>query len=241
MIKDLPIYISVIFASTVLLCLLLCYSLLRDVSKSKAKIVLLTLFIWVILQAILSLAGIYYSDTSSIPPKIVLFGILPPMLFTIFIFLSPKGRKVMNHFSIEKLTLFHSIRIPVEIVLFLLFTHKVVPELMTFEGRNFDILAGLTAPLIMFFIQKKNKFRIIAILLWNLISLSLLLNIVINAFLSSPSPFQIFAFDQPNIAILYFPFSLLPTFIVPAVLFVHLTSFRLLFKLRKDGNYSRTH
>jgi hypothetical protein len=68
------------------------------------------------------------------------------------------------------------------------------------------------------------------ILVWNFICLALLANIVINALLSTPFPFQQFAFDQPNIAILYFPFNWLPTFIVPVVLFGHLLSIRRLMK-----------
>lgn len=45
----------------------------------------------------------------------------------------------------------HIIRIPVELVLYRLFLNGIVSELMTFKGRNFDILAGITAPLIGFF------------------------------------------------------------------------------------------
>ena len=64
--------------------------------------------------------------------------------------------------------------------------------------------------------------------------LGLLANIVVNALLSTPTPIQKFAFDQPNIAILNFPFSWLPTFIVPIVLFGHLASIRQLFKQNTD-------
>jgi len=69
--------------------------------------------------------------------------------------------------------------------------------------------------------------------LWNVMALALLLNIVINALLSAPFPFQQFAFDQPNIAILYFPFVWLPSFIVVTVLFSHLVSLRKLIKNKK--------
>jgi hypothetical protein len=69
-----------------------------------------------------------------------------------------------------------------------------------------------------------------AILIWNFICLGLLVNIVVNALLSAPSPLQKFAFDQPNIAILYFPYSWLPTFVVPLVLFAHLASIQQLLK-----------
>jgi hypothetical protein len=61
-------------------------------------------------------------------------------------------------------------------------------------------------------------------LIWNLVSIGLLLNIVINALFSVPSPFQEFAFDQPDIGLAYFPFIWLPAFIVSIVLFSHIVS-----------------
>ena len=97
---------------------------------------------------------------------------------------------------------------------------------MTFEGRNFDIIAGITAPLIAYFGFTIEKLSRQIILVWNFICLGLLINIVATALLSAPSPLQKLAFDQPNIAILNFPFSWLPTFIVPVVLFGHLVSIR---------------
>ena len=131
------------------------------------------------------------------------------------------------------ITYINIVRIPVEIVLFFLFTWKVIPELMTFEGRNFDIFAGITAPIIAYYGIQNGKLNRNGILIWNLICLILLLNIVVNAFLSTPSSFQKFAFEQPNIAILNFPFSWLPTFIVPIIMFGHLVSIR---KLTKNEN-----
>ena len=119
---------------------------------------------------------------------------------------------------------------------------KPTPEWMTFEGRNFDIIAGITAPFIAYFGLTKNKVNRQVILIWNYICLGLLINIVVNALFSVPSPIQKFAFDQPNIAILNFPFSWLPTFIVPIVLFGHLASIRQLLKhnTKKQTNEKTT-
>ncbi|HEY0245738.1 MAG TPA: hypothetical protein VGC01_09260, partial [Mucilaginibacter sp.] len=118
-------------------------------------------------------------------------------------------------------TLMHTIRIVVELFLYCLFIHQLVPKLMTFEGRNFDILSGLSAPVIFFicFVKKRNSYLL---LIWNVICLGLVLNISVNAVLSAPTMFQQFGFDQPNKAILYFPFVWLPGCIVPLVLFAHL-------------------
>lgn len=99
-------------------------------------------------------------------------------------------------------------------------------SLQTFEGRNFDIISGLTAPAIFYFGFIKNQIDKKLILVWNFICLGLLINIVVNAVLSAPFPFQKFAFDQPNIAVLYFPFNWLPSCVVPLVLLSHLATIR---------------
>jgi hypothetical protein len=136
----------------------------------------------------------------------------------------------MDGLPLAHLTYLHVVRIPVEIVLYLLFINHTVPELMTFEGRNLDIISGVSSPLIAYFGIAKGKPKKTLLLIWNFICLGLLFNIVIHAVLSAPFPFQQFAFDQPNIAVLHFPFIWLPTFIVPLVLFSHLTSIRQLIK-----------
>ena len=101
---------------------------------------------------------------------------------------------------------------------------------MTFEGRNLDIISGLTAPLIYYIVFVKKWAGNTLLLVWNIICLCLLLNIVATAVLSAPFPFQQLGFDQPNIAILYFPFVWLPCCIVPIVFFSHLVSIRYLLR-----------
>ncbi|WP_423998544.1 hypothetical protein [Maribacter sp. IgM3_T14_3] len=116
----------------------------------------------------------------------------------------------------------HILRIPVELCLYQLFLKGQIPEIMTFTGWNFDILIGLSALAILIyqFVKKKNLARHF-FLFWNVIGLLFLSVIVIIAILSSPLPIQKFAFDQPNVALLEFPYSFLPTCIVPIVFISH--------------------
>ena len=234
MIEKLPMYISLIFGLTTLATLLLFIWTIRhsnsEMTRKKAIPIFIGLIIWLVIQAVLTLKNYYNTDTNYLPPKIMLFGILPTILAIISLFETQKGREFIDSLSLKNLTYLNVVRIPVEIVLFWLFLNKTIPELMTFEGRNFDIIAGITAPFIAYFGLTKNKLNRQIILIWNFISLGLLVNIVVNGLFSAPSPIQKFAFDQPNIAILNFPFSWLPTFIVPIVLFGHLTSIRQLLK-----------
>jgi len=221
--ENLPTYISLVFGLTTILAVGLFYK-----ATNNSRITLLILLTWLAVQAFIGLSG-FYTVTDTIPPRI-LFLVLPPILFIVGLFTTSKGRQFIDSLDTKTLTILHTIRIPVEIVLFWLFIYKTIPELMTFEGRNFDILSGLTAPIIFYsgFIKKQLGRNVI--LIWNFVCLGLLIFIVANAVLSAPFPFQKFAFDQPNIAVLYFPFNWLPACVVPIVLLSHLVAIRQLLK-----------
>lgn len=236
MIVGLPSYLIIAFAFTTLLAVGMVVFLINTSSKSmgielELKI-LFAIFIFLIIQALLSFFGIYKNHPDAIPPMIILLAIIPALLTIVLIFNTRKGKLFIDSLSMQMLTYVHVIRIPVELVLYGLFINGAIPELMTFEGRNMDIFAGITAPLIGFFGVSKGKMKKASLLVWNFICLGLLLNIVVHAILSAPSPFQQFGFDQPNIAILNFPFSWLPAFIVPLVLFAHLVAIRKLINYR---------
>lgn len=237
MIQNLPIYISLIFGLTTVVTLLLFIWSIRNAdsekTRKKSKPVLIALTIWLVIQMILTLNNFYNTGNDSLPPKILLFGIMPAMLAIVLLFATRDGRQFLDSLPLKNVTYLNVVRIPVEFILFWLCLQKAVPELMTFAGRNFDILSGITAPFIAYFGLTKFKLNRRIILTWNFICLALLINIVVIALFSAPSPIQKFAFEQPNIAILNFPFSWLPTFIVPVVLLGHLTSIRQLMRGKK--------
>lgn len=226
--ENLPSYIPIVFGVTTIFTVVFFYQ-----ATHRSAIVLLVLLCWLALQSIIGISG-FYAETDTFPPRFLLL-VLPPLLFIVGLFFTPKGKRFIDGLNIQTLTLLHIVRIPVEIVLFGLFMNKAVPELMTFEGRNFDILSGMTAPFIFYFGFIKKQIDTKIILLWNFICLALLLNIVVNAVLSAPFQFQQFAFDQPNIAVLYFPFNWLPSCVVPLVLCSHLVVIRHLI-LNKELN-----
>lgn len=223
--ENLPIYISILFGLITLLTVGLFYK-----ATNRSILSLVILLTWLVIQAVIALTD-FYTVTDTIPPRFLLL-VMPPILFIILLFATNKGRIFIDSLDIKALTLLHIVRVPVEIVLFWLFIYKMIPELMTFEGRNFDVISGISAPLIYYFgfVQKQLSNKIIII--WNVLCLMLLFNIVINAVFSAPFPFQKFAFDQPNIAILYFPFNWLPSCVVPIVLFSHIVVIRQLLKVK---------
>lgn len=225
-----PAYIPIVFVLTTLATLLFFGWALMNaaatVTRRVSVLIIIGLLLWLLAQSILARKGIYNTNLDKFPPRILLLGILPALIAIALLFVTRAGRNFVDSLPLKALTWLHLVRIPVEIVLLWLFLHHAVPQLMTFEGRNFDILSGISAPFIAYFGITKNKLKRGTILIWNLICLGLLVNIVVNAFLSLQTPVQQFAFDQPNVAILYFPYSWLPTFVVPVVLLAHLASIR---------------
>lgn len=224
MIENLPQYVSIAFILTTFLTVgFFIYAVKRGAfSATATKVLTFLIPFWLFFQAVLALGG-FYLQIDAMPPRLPLFGILPALLAIISLFVFAR-KDFVSRLPLKILTILHIVRIPVELVLLWLFQAGQVPRLMTFEGRNFDILSGLTAPVIYWLAFRGGKINRPLLVIWNLIALGLLANIVTNAVLSFPFSFQQFAFDQPNRGLLYFPFIWLPTLIVPIVLFSHLAS-----------------
>ncbi|NMH88731.1 hypothetical protein [Flavivirga algicola] len=225
---EISILVTVSFVFTTLVTLWFFYK------ASKHRKALFGIIIWMAVLSMLGFSG-FYRNTETFPPRFA-FLIGPGILFVLLIFLIKKDHKFSDTVNLKWLTLLHVIRIPVEIVLFYAFRAGLIPELMTFEGYNFDILSGLSAPVIYYLVFIKKKIGYKVLLLWNIICLVLLLNILTIAVLSAQTPFQKLAFDQPNIGVTYFPFVWLPAVIVPMVLWSHLVGIRTLYKHKRSSN-----
>ena len=189
-------------------------------ANGRPKKVLGCIALWSIVQSILAYRG-FYLDTESFPPRFA-FVLVPTILCIGFGLLSRQRAWIYQYRDIRFSTFLHTVRFPVELVLLQLFLAGMVPELMTFEGRNFDIIMGLTAPIIVFLLVK-DKISKMGLLIWNVIGFVFIMTILFYGVLSSDLPFQQFGFDQPNRAVLYFPFVLLPAVIVPIVIWTHLS------------------
>lgn len=214
-----PIFIPLCFIGTVILTVVLLY---RASGYNRTLVLIVTG--WLVLQAALTLAG-FYQVFSARPPRFGLL-VLPPVVAIVILFTTLGGRRFLDSFNGKTLTLLHIVRMPVELILFGLYLHHSVPRLMTFDGGNLDVLSGLTAVFIWYFGYLNHKLSRGWLLAWNFAALALLFNIVLRAVLSLPLSFQQFGFDQPDTALVYFPYSLLPSFVVPAVLLAHLINIR---------------
>jgi len=222
MIENLPHWINLLFICICILTIVFFYF-----SNNKPKKLTTLILIWAIIQSILAYSN-FYQDTTSIPPR---FGLvlIPAFFLMIYSFLPKHLDGILANRNSKISTFLHVVRFPIEIILLQLFIHQMIPELMTFEGRNYDIIIGITAPIVGF-LSLKNWISKKMLLGWNMIGLFFVSFILVNGILSAELPFQQFGFEQPNKAILYFPFILLPAIVVPIVIWTHLTDIIKLWK-----------
>jgi len=213
MMDRLPLYIYLIFGFTALLTIVIFYK-----ASQNSKPFLFITLAWICILAFLSLSD-HDTLTKSLLPIFPLITI-PPALLVIVIFFTKKGKEFVRSLNIKTLMILHFVRILIELGLFCLAVYKVVPVLLTFEGRNWDILIGISAFAIYYFGFVRFKLNKPVILIWNVIGLAFLFNIVFN------TVYTVLVLKPLNFALGYFPFFLLPSLIVPLVMFSHLASIK---------------
>lgn len=181
---------------------------------------LIGILLWASAVSVASLTG--FTTNFDIFPINAMPLLLFPLLTTIILLFTDDMKTLVVYLNIKVITQLQVFRVFVEIILWALFIQNLLPEQMTFEGRNFDILAGITA-LIAARFAPHNKGALIA---WNIFGLALLINIVAIALLSMPTPFRVFQNEPANVIVTHFPYIFLPTFLVPLAYILHFLSLK---------------
>lgn len=233
MIEGLPFYVPATFFITTLATIWFLISAARPVGRESLafRILVFLIPLWLVVTGFLSTTDFYRQDM--IPPRVVAFGVMPAVLLIAAYFIFFR-ESFIDKLSLPMLTLLSVIRFPVELVLHWLYEAGQVPRIMTYEGWNFDILSGITAPLVYWLAFRNGRTNRPLLTIWNIAALVQLANIVTIAILSFRGPLQRLAFEQPNVGVTYLPFIWLPAIVVPIVLFAHLAALRQL--LRKPAH-----
>ncbi|GAB5539972.1 MAG: hypothetical protein Salg2KO_20750 [Salibacteraceae bacterium] len=171
----------------------------------------------------------FFNQPEAFPPRLP-FVVLPALILIVWLFLTKKGGRILDQMDMKAMTYVHTVRVPVELTIFALFTYGLMPESMTFEGRNWDVLSGLTAPFIAYFGYQQKRLPKWVLVSWNALCLALVLQVVLTGVLAAPSVMQQLDFDQPNVAVLLFPYVWLPAIVVPVVVIGHLAALRRFYK-----------
>lgn len=190
---------------------------------------------WLGLTAALAQSGLL-ADWGARPPRV---GWLPlgAMVLLMGSSLTSYARRLIGHTPASWPLVLQSFRIIVETILFWLWQEGRAPIQVTFEGRNFDMLAGLTAPIVAVIVatQGLRAWVIPLVLTWNLLGLGLLANIMFTAATSIPGPMQIAWPGGAFEALASWPVVWIPAFLAPVAVFLHVVSIRQALAARERG------
>lgn len=241
MIPEVPLFISIVFAVltlTMLACIVTGVrktALLAGYSATSAgKMSLisgLAVSCWLMLTALLSLND-FYRDFTALPPRF-LTAVIPNVIVIFWLLFSKRTARLIAAIPQQWILTAQAFRVVVEIEFYFLLLHNAMPAIMTFEGRNFDIVVGLSAPIIAWFFARDTIGKR-GLLLWNWAGILILGSVIAHGVMSVPSRFQVLVTDPPNTFMTYVPFIWLPAFLAPFAMFLHGLSLRNL-RLRKTA------
>ncbi|MBT5855560.1 hypothetical protein HOH87_02875 [bacterium] len=181
------------------------------------------IILWLGFTGLLATKG-FFLAFDSLPPRFIV-AMLPPTIFLVWCIKSDRITQYFTPLSPVYFVGIQSFRVMMELILMALSSILLLPLILTYHGWNYDILIGLSAPLISYrLFARQSVYRVARV--WNKLGILQLLVIIGTALLSIPSPFQQLAFDTPTIFAAYFPFIWVPAFIVPCALFFHIVSLK---------------
>ena len=196
-----------------------------DATRRRAlAITAATSVLWLAATWLAAETGVFREWDATPPPFAVLvlaiFGVTFSLACTGY------GRRLSKGLPLWALVGVQAFRYPLELAMHAMAERGVMPDQMSYSGRNFDIVTGVTAVVVAWLVYTRRAGRGI-VLAWNIVGVVLVLNVVTVGILSTPR-FRFFGDDRLNVFITYTPFIWLPAVMVVAALAGHLIVFRAL-------------
>ncbi len=178
---------------------------------------------WIALVLGLAGAGVLARFEAKPPPMFLVLG--GAVMLLTWATRRPLAARLLGHTPRAWPVALQTLRVPIELMLFGLYAAGRFPVHLTFEGRNLDLLVGLTAPVVAFLVHTR-RLGPGGLFAWNVVSLGLLANIVGMAITTMPGPLHLPWPGVSNVVVTEVPFVLLPAVLVPMALFGHVLSLR---------------
>jgi len=221
-------YIALSLVMTLILIVIGFYSLnnseiSNELRKKNKKRIVAGLLGWHIYVFLISESGLLH--TFSFPPRFALFLIVPLFIFTGVFIYKNRNSEWVKVIPKHWLAIYQSFRIFIETIFVYSVAAGILNYHVTIEGYNYDMVFAYTAPIIGYLLYKKDDLSPKIVLIWNYLGLAIIASIIF-LFLSSvynPSIFGEAEILLP-IEITKYPYSLVPGFLMPSAVFIHVLS-----------------
>jgi hypothetical protein len=177
---------------------------------------------WGALVLVLAREGVFATDADTTTP-IIAIGIAVPIVAGVALLQVPGVRGAIDRVPLQWLVGVQFYRVLGGLFLIAYARNEMPGEFALFAGIG-DIAVGLTALAVAYLVATRGaQHTRTAVLAWCAFGIADLVVAVGTGFLSSPSIMQQIALDDPNTAITRYPFVLIPTFLVPISIWLHVS------------------
>jgi hypothetical protein len=189
----------------------------------------LTLIVWFAATATLAWLGAYQGGRGRIPT--IQFGLLVPILIgAALIWRSPAAGRVLDAVPQHWLVGVQFYRV-LGAIFVVLYAAGSLPGAFALPAGLGDLAVGVLALIVAWSYARAPSQSAGLVRWWNSFGLGDLALAFATGFMTAPSPFQLLALDAPNTMIDAFPLVLIPVFLVPLSVLLHIAS---LTKLHRD-------
>lgn len=167
----------------------------------------------------------------TLPPKMPILIFLPLIIIMMIFYFKNRNDVVLKAIPITYPVYYQTFRIFVELLLVFTFYKNIIPKTATFEGLNFDILMGITAPFMAYFVFRKPIKSIFLAKAWNILGILMVLFVAFIIATGFYQP-QIWGSETQLVEFEFvqMPYLLIAGFLAPSAIFMHVVS---LMQLRK--------
>jgi hypothetical protein len=153
-------------------------------------------------------------------------AVVIPLPFVLWAALSRRGSELVKVLPAHWPVYLQSFRIVVELALWMAVREGALPVQLSFEGLNFDVVTGLLALPVGYYCYVKRSAPSWVVVAYNILGLLLLVNVLVIAVLSFPTPLRVFHNEPSGALLAYFPYIYLPGLLVPLAYTLHIFSLR---------------
>ena len=185
--------------------------------------------------SLLSIRGFF--SVASLPPRFLII-LLPNAVFGVYLlsFRVSGAFSFLKYFPAALLVGVQFYRFVLEFLVWEFHQQKLVPLEITYGGRSFDFLIGISSLVAAFLLYKKVRHAKKIGVLFNVFGMASMVNIIFIVATSFPSPFRLF---ETNYLPTFFPGILIPGFIAPFAIYMHLLSLKqLIYRLQQKKRAS---
>lgn len=192
-------------------------STVGDFYKRRTKIGLaLLLTVWFAFIVWTAREGTYRLDQGFIVPNLILAIAIPTAIGSLAL-LSGRARAVIDRVPQSWLAGMHSLRIVFGYVFIVCYELGELPGTFAFAAGYGDVVSGLLGATAAYLLIRGHRFAVPSLIVWNVVGIIDFLSVV-------PTGFNVIVTDAPFQW--FYPFYLIPGFVVPLFLLLHVYSIR---------------